>query len=154
MCDLVETYVENRHLVQPNNTNTYETAHGGEVMKWMDVVGALSAMRFAERTCVTARMDRVDFIQPIPLGETCLIQAYVFDAGTTSVRVRLKAFREDPQTRERELTTESFFVYVAIDEEFEPAPVPELTVSTERGERLRQEALDDQAALGERRNGN
>jgi len=148
MTDLVDTYIENRHLVQPENTNTHETAHGGEVMKWMDTDGALSAMRFAERTCVTARMDRVDFIQSIPLGQTCLIQAYVYDAGETSVKVRLKAFREDPQTGERELTTESFFVYVGIDDDLEPASVPELTVSTERGEHLRDEALAEKEELG------
>lgn len=142
MTDLVDTYIENRHLVQPENTNTHETAHGGEVMKWMDTDGALSAMRFAERTCVTARMDRVDFIQSIPLGQTCLIQAYVYDAGETSIRVRLRAFRENPRTGESELTTQSYSVYVGIDEDHDPARVPDLTVSTDRGADLREAALD------------
>jgi acyl-CoA hydrolase len=147
MTDLMDTYIENRHLVQPNHTNNYEVAHGGNVMKWMDVVGALSAMRFAGKTCVTARMDQVNFVRPIPKGDTALIRAYVYAAGRTSVRVRLKAFREDPQTGETELTTESLFVYVAIDDDLEPTPVPELTTDTEEGERLRREALDAEAAL-------
>lgn len=141
MTDLMDTYIENRHLVQPNHTNNYNMAHGGNVMKWMDVVGALSAMRFAGKTCVTARMDQVNFVQPIPVGETALIQAYAYKAGRTSVRVRLKAFRENPQTGEKELTTESFFVYVAIDDNHDPTPVPELTVSSEKGEELREKAL-------------
>jgi uncharacterized protein (TIGR00369 family) len=140
MTDLEDTYIENRHLVQPNHTNNYDMAHGGNVMKWMDTVGALSAMRFAGQTCVTARMNQVDFVQPIPRGDTVLIQAYVYGAGETSVRVRLKAFCENPQTGERERTTESYFVYVAIDDELHPSPVPELTVRSERGERLREEA--------------
>lgn len=142
MTDLMDTYIENRHLVQPNHTNNYSMAHGGNVMKWMDVVGALSAMRFAGQTCVTARMDQVNFVQPIPVGDTALIQAFAYEAGRTSVRVRLKAFRENPQTGETELTTESFFVYVAIDDDHEPTPVPELTVNSERGKELRESALE------------
>lgn len=151
MTDLVETYIKNRHLIQPNHTNNLNTAHGGNVMKWMDVDGALSAMRFAGETCVTARMDQVNFVQPIPVGETALVQAYVYDSGRTSVNVRLKAFRENPRTGDRELTTDSFFVYVAIDEDRNPTPVPELTVDTERGRELRDEALDSEQEIS---NGN
>lgn len=147
MPDVIDTHIENRHLVQPNHTNNYDMAHGGNVLKWMDVVGALSAMRCAETTCVTARMDQVNFVQPIPRGDTALIEAYAYEVGRTSVRVRIKAFREDPQTGERELTTESYFVYVAIDDEREPTPVPELTASTEVGKQLRQEALEDEGHL-------
>jgi acyl-CoA hydrolase len=147
MTDVMDTYIENRHLIQPNHTNNFDMAHGGNVMKWMDVDGALSAMRFAGQTCVTARMDQVNFVQPVPRGETALIRAYVYAAGETSVRVRLKAFREDPQTGETELTTESFFVYVAIDEDHEPTPVPDLTVSSEEGQRLRDEALEGEKQL-------
>ena len=147
MTDVMDTYIENRHLVQPNHTNNHDMAHGGNVMKWMDVDGALSAMRFAGETCVTARMDQVNFVQPIPRGDTALIRAYVYGAGRTSVRVRLRAFRENPQSGETELTTESFFVYVAIDADHEPTPVPELTANTERGEELREEALREEANI-------
>jgi acyl-CoA hydrolase len=140
MTDLSDTRVRNRWIVQPNHTNTLETAHGGNVLKWMDEVGAMSAIRFAGRTCVTARINQVNFERPIPAGETALIDSYVYAAGRTSVRVRLQTFREDPRTGETEETTESYFVYVAIDDDREPTPVPDLTVSTEEGERLREEA--------------
>ena len=142
MTDLTETLVENREMVQPNHANMLGAAHGGNVMKWMDEVGAMSAMRFSGETCVTARVDRMNFERPIPVGDTAYITAYVYDAGTSSVKVRLITEREDLRTRERELTTESYFVYVAIDEDNEPTPVPELTVSTEEGERLRAAALE------------
>ena len=147
MTDVMDTYIENRHLIQPNHTNNFDMAHGGNVMKWMDTDGALSAMRFAGETCVTARMDQVNFVQPIPRGDTALIRAYAYEAGETSVRVRLKAFRENPQTGETELTTESFFVYVAIDEDHEPTEVPDLTVGSERGEELRNEALKGEGEI-------
>lgn len=139
----METYLENRWLVQPNHANNLQTTHGGNVLKWMDELGALSAMRFAGENCVTARMDQVNFKRPIPVGETAVIQAYVFEAGTTSVQVRLEAFRENPQTGERVATTGSYSVYVAVDEEGDPIPVPDLTASSDRGRELREMALDD-----------
>ncbi|GAB3418833.1 acyl-CoA thioesterase [Haloparvum alkalitolerans] len=141
MTDLVDTYLENRSRIQPNHTNNYDTAHGGNVMKWMDEVGAMSAMRFAGETCVTANIEGMDFKRPIPVGDTAVIRAYVYEAGRTSVRVRLQAFREQPRTGETEQTTESTFVFVAVDADNDPTPVPELTVSTDRGRRLKEAAL-------------
>jgi uncharacterized protein (TIGR00369 family) len=139
---LVDTHIENRMRVQPNHANNYETAHGGIVMKWMDEVGAMSAMRFAGETCVTAGVDDLSFLRPIPVGDTTLIKAYVFDAGRTSVRVRLSAARENPRTGETEATTDSCFTFVAIDEDGKPTAVPELQVETEEGERLQREARE------------
>ena len=157
MTDLMETVIENREMVQPNHANMLDVAHGGNVMKWMDEVGAMSAMRFSGETCVTAHVNRMDFQRPIPVGDTAYITAYVYDAGTSSVKVRLITEREDLRTREREKTTESYFVYVAIDEDNTPTSVPELTVRTEEGERLRQEALAGENGNGvddENNNGN
>jgi len=135
-----DTYIENRHRVQPNHTNNYETAHGGNVMKWMDEVGAMSAMRFAGEMCVTARVNQMNFERPIPVGDTAYITAYVYDAGKTSVDVRLRAWREDPRTGETERTTGSSFTFVALGGEGKPVEVPELTVETDEEERLREEA--------------
>jgi acyl-CoA hydrolase len=142
MPTLCETYIENRWLVQPNHANTLGTAHGGNVLKWMDEAGAMSAMRFAGENCVTARMDQVNFKRPIAVGDTAVVEAYVYDAGETSVSVRLRAFSEDPRTGEREGTTESYSVYVAIDDDQRPVPVPALTVKSDRGRRLRKAARE------------
>lgn len=140
--DLLDTFIENREMVQPNHANSLQTAHGGNVLKWMDEIGAMSAMRFAGESCVTAHINGVDFERPIEVGDVALIEAYVYEAGKTSVKVRLRTYREDLRTGEAEKTTESYFVYVAIDDDRRPTSVPELTVGNERGERLRREALD------------
>lgn len=145
---LTETYVENREMILPNHANTLETAHGGTVLRFMDQVGAMSAMRFAREQCVTARMDEVNFKRPIPVGEIALVKAYVYGAGRTSVQVRTEVYREDPRTADRELTTESEIVFVAIDEEGRPTPVPELTVDSDRGERLHERAVGNGTGSG------
>ena len=143
MTALMETHLENRWLVQPNHANNLQTTHGGNVLKWMDELGVLSAMRFAGENCVTARMDQVNFERPIHVGDAAVVRAYVFEAGTTSVRVRLRAFREDPRTGDRVPTTSSYSVYVAVDDDGQPIQVPGLTVDSERGRELHQSALDD-----------
>jgi uncharacterized protein (TIGR00369 family) len=136
-----ETYIENRQRVQPTHTNNYGSAHGGNIVKWMDEIGAMSAMRHAGETCVTARINGLDFERPVPGGDTCVIESYAYAAGRTSVRVRLRAFREAPRSGEREQTTDSYFVFVAIDKEESPTEVPELQVETEQCRTLREEAL-------------
>jgi len=142
MVRLADTHIENRELVHPNHANNLGTAHGGNVTKWLDEVGAMSAMRFAGEQCVTARMDQVNFRRPIQVGDAALIEAYVYAAGETSVRVCVRASRENPQTGETQRTTESVLVYVAIDDDHDPVPVPDLEVETDREHRLRDAALD------------
>lgn len=142
MPTVLETRITNRFRVQPNHANNNGTLHGGHLMKWLDEVGAMSAMRFAGETCVTARVNELDFERPIGIGDTALVEAYVYDAGRTSVHVALRAWREEPRSGETEKTTESSFTFVAIDEENRSTPVPELTVETDEGERLRGRALE------------
>ena len=141
MARLSDTLIENREMVQPNHANNLETAHGGNVLKWMDEVGAMSAMRFAGEACVTAHISQVNFERPIFVGDTAFIRAYVYETGRTSVRVRIAAFRENPHTGERERTTESHFIFVAIDDDHEPTPVPDLEVVTSEERELQEAAL-------------
>lgn len=141
MPTVLETHIHNRFRVQPNHANNNETLHGGNLMKWLDEVGAMSAMRFSGRTCVTARVDELDFERPILVGDIALVESYVFDAGRSSVRVKLRAWREEPRSGETEETTESTFVFVAIDGEGNPTSVPKLAVESDEGRRLRERAL-------------
>jgi acyl-CoA hydrolase len=143
MPTLMDTYLENRWEVQPNHANNFGSAHGGNLMKWLDGLGGLSAMRFAGETCVTAKMDELNFERPIPVGETALVESYVYEAGRTSVQVRLRASREDPRTGETQLTTSSYATYVAVDDGNDPVAVPDLSVETAEGRRLRREALSN-----------
>jgi acyl-CoA hydrolase len=141
MSSVSETYIENRERVQPDDTNNYDSAHGGNIVKWMDEVGAICAMRHAGETCVTAHIDSLDFERPVPRGDICVIEAYAYDTGRSSIRVRLQAYREDPRTGEVERTADSYFVFVAVDDEGNPVEIPDLTVESDRCRALREQAL-------------
>ncbi len=142
MPTLLDTRIRNRFRVQPNHANNLNTLHGGNLMKWLDEIGAMSAMRFAGQNCVTARVNELDFLRPVPVGNTALVESYAYDAGRTSVHIALRAWREEPRTGETEQTTESTFTFVAVDGDGNPQSVPELTVESEQGEHLREQALE------------
>ena len=145
MATISETRIENHERVQPNDTNNYSSAHGGKIVKWMDEVGAMSAMRHAGTTCVTARINSLDFRRPIPQGDICVIDSYAYATGQTSIRVRITASREAPRTGQREQTTDSYFVYVAVDDEHESTTVPELTVESDTDRKLREAAVNGES---------
>jgi len=147
---LAESHTEMTEIVLPNDTNTHRRALGGAVLHWMDVCGAIAAMRFANEGVVTASMEHVDFKRPIDLGEVVVIEAYVYDTGRTSLDVTVEVRAENPRTDTERATTSSFFTFVAVDDDGEPTPVPDLDCPTEDERRLRDAALDERAAQLER----
>jgi acyl-CoA hydrolase len=147
---LAESHTEMTEIVLPNDTNTHGRALGGAVLHWMDVCGAIAAMRFANEGVVTASMEHVDFKRPIDLGEVVVVEAYVYDTGRTSLDVTVEVRAENPRTDTERATTSSFFTFVAVDDDGEPTPVPDLDCPTEGERRLRDAALDERAAQLER----
>ncbi|QZP38323.1 acyl-CoA thioesterase [Halobaculum magnesiiphilum] len=140
---LAASYTEMTELLLPNDTNNLGRALGGAVLHWMDICGAIAAMRFSRRQCVTASMDHVDFIAPIDLGEVAVLEAYVFNTGRTSVDVKVDVRAENPRTGEERRTTTSFLTFVALDEEGSPTPVPDLDCPTPEETALREEATEE-----------
>jgi acyl-CoA hydrolase len=147
---LAESHTEMTEIVLPNDTNTHGRALGGAVLHWMDVCGAIAAMRFANEGVVTASMEHVDFKRPIDLGEVVVVEAYVYETGRTSLGVTVDVRAENPRTDTEYATTSSFFTFVAVDDDGDPTSVPELDCPTEGERRLRDAALDDRAAQLER----
>jgi acyl-CoA hydrolase len=142
MPTLLETKVETRRHIFPGQTNTMATAHGGDVLKWMEQVAAMSAMRFAGADAITAGMDAIEFRRPIPQGAIALLDAYVVESGESSVTTRVRCYAEDRHTAERDLATQAKSISVAVDDDGETLAVPDLTVESEQGERLLAEATD------------
>jgi acyl-CoA hydrolase len=143
---LAESHTEMTEYLLPNDTNNLGRALGGAVLHWMDICGAVSAMRFANRQVVTASMDHVDFIAPIDLGEVAVVEAYVFAVGRTSVDVKVDVRAENPRTDDERRTTTSFFTFVALDESGTPTEVPELVCPTESERERRAEAVAEREA--------
>ncbi len=126
-----ESYVETVQQVMPGDTNTLGTVFGGKVMEWIDIAGAVSAMRHVRRPVVTASFDRVDFHAPARIGHFLILQSHVNYTGRTSLEVEVTVKAEDPLTGDRFLTTNAFITFVAIDQNCKPVLVPPLIAETE-----------------------
>ncbi|SEV95066.1 acyl-CoA thioesterase [Halobacterium jilantaiense] len=146
---LMDSYTEMTEMLLPNDTNNLGRALGGAVLHWMDICAAIASMRFAGNQVVTASMDHVDFISAIEMGEVAVVEAYVFDTGRTSIDVKVDVRAEDPREGTERKTTESFFTFVALDEDGEPTEVPDLTCESDAEQGLRDAAFEAKAEQAE-----
>ncbi len=113
-------------LVFPKDSNFLGSAFGGFVLSLMDKVASVAAVRHSKRAVVTARMDGVDFHVPIKVGDAVALHARVVAVGRSSMTVRVDVYREQLTSGEQQLATNGTFVFVALDEEGQPTPVPPL----------------------------
>jgi uncharacterized protein (TIGR00369 family) len=131
-------------LMQPEHANNLGNVHGGWVMKLVDEAGALACMRHAQRRVVTVAIDQMVFRQPIRIGDLVILNAEVTYTGRTSLEAEVQVTAENPVTGEQTHTNTAYLVYVAMDEEGQPAPVPALYAETDDEKARMQRARDRQ----------
>jgi len=127
-------------IVMPSHVNgTGSMLFGGIMMQWIDVCAGVAAMRHARGAVVTASIDRLDFLNPIRVGDIVILEAQVNFAARTSMEVGCRVETEDPATRARRYTTKAYLTFVAIDADGRPRPVPPLVVETDTDRRRQEE---------------
>jgi uncharacterized protein (TIGR00369 family) len=125
-------------LMQPEHANNLGHVHGGWIMKLVDEAGALACMRHAQQRVVTVAVDRMTFHQPIRTTDLVTLTAEVSYVGRTSMEAEVHVVAENPITGERTHTNTAYLVYVALDMNGKPVPVPPLIAETD-GQRRRME---------------
>jgi uncharacterized protein (TIGR00369 family) len=118
-------------LMGPQDTNGLGNVHGGVIMKMVDEVGALAAMRHARTPVVTIAIDSMTFLEPVRVGNHVQCTAELTYVGRTSMEVRVEVLTENVLTGEASITNTAYLVYVALDGEGKPTPVPRLTYVTD-----------------------
>lgn len=111
-------------IVLPQHCNGYSKPRlfGGQLMSWIDVVGAVAARRYARCAVTTVCVDNLSFLSPAYLNDTIVQEACVTWTGNTSMEVRVDTFVEQIDlTRKR--VNRAYLVFVAIDWEGRPTPV-------------------------------
>src|SRR5690606_7060583 len=98
----------------------------GVIMKLVDEVGALAAVRHARQPVVTIVIDSMRFLEPIRLGNLVTLTAELTWVGRTSIEVRVEVTAENPLTGTNTMTNVAYLVYVALDAEGRPTPVTPL----------------------------
>ena len=103
-------------VVLPNDTNFFGNVLGGRIMHWIDLVGAMVAVRHSRKPVVTASMERLDFHSPIKLGDLVILKAHLNFVGNTSMEVQVEIYSEEPLTGSRRHTSSAYLTYVSNNE--------------------------------------
>lgn len=117
-------------VVCPDDTNPMGILQGGRLVQWMDIAAAVCAQVHAEKICVTASIDSVNFKVPAKLGDIISIKARLTRAFSSSMEILVQASTTNIKSRKKLLINEAFFTFVALDDDGRPAPVPPLKPST------------------------
>lgn len=131
----IASRTETTHLAMPFHMNPHGSLFGGMVVQWIDVCAGVSAMRHAGMNAVTASIDRLDFLSPVRVGDVVILQSQVNYVARSSMEVGCRVLAENPSTGERRHTTKAFLTFVALDNDYRPAPVPDLVLETEEDRR-------------------
>lgn len=134
------TAVTMAHLILPSDANPAGNAHGGVVLKYIDICGAIVAKRHARTNVVTASIDRTDFLAPVHVGEMVILKASLNAVGRTSMEVGVRVEAENLFTGEVRHTNSAYVTYVALGPDGKPTQVPPIVLETEVDIRRNQEA--------------
>ncbi len=113
-------------LMIPSYANFGGKIHGGILLSLMDKVAYATASRHAGTYCVTVTVDKVEFLQPVEVGELVSMHASVNYVGRTSLVVGIRVESQNVKTGKVKHTNSSFFTMVAKGDDDKPAVVPTL----------------------------
>lgn len=137
-----ESQVETSDMMLPQDANVLGHVFGGVVLSLVDKTAAVAAFRHARLPVVTVSVDRVDFREPIRVGDLIVMKASVNYVGRTSMEVGVRIDAEDLLTGKRRHTNSCYLTFVAVDGNGRPVEAPEIVPETDE-ERRRFAAAQD-----------
>ncbi|MFC1913858.1 acyl-CoA thioesterase [Chloroflexota bacterium] len=132
-------------LMTPQDVNRAGNVHGGVIMKLIDSAGGAVAVRHARENTVTASVDRLDFHNPVFVGDLVTFKASLNYIGKTSMEVGVRVESENLMTGVVQHTASAYLTFVALGKDGKPISVPTLLPETDeemrrnRGARARRE---------------
>ncbi len=148
-----------RRLMELMDANAHGNVHGGVIMRMVDESAAIVAIKHSQDPkVVTARVERFDFLAPAYIGNVVSIHCAMNYVGRTSMEVGVEVMAEDLITGEVRHIASSYVIYVALDENGKPTPVPPLVPADDEEEaiierarirRMRMKKLDEELSRAE-----
>ncbi|WP_346881510.1 acyl-CoA thioesterase [uncultured Algibacter sp.] len=119
-------------LMLPSHSNFSGKIHGGYILNLMDQIAFACASKHSRNYCVTASVNKVDFLNPIDVGELVTLKASINYTGRTSMVVGVRVESENIQTGEKKHCNSSYFTMVAKDKHGKNVTVPGIILDTEQ----------------------
>ncbi|WP_149276103.1 acyl-CoA thioesterase [Pareuzebyella sediminis] len=128
-----ESRVSITELMLPSHSNFGGKVHGGHILNLMDQIAFACASKHSQCYCVTASVNRVDFLHPVEVGELLTLRASINYTGKTSMVVGVRVESENITTGEKRHCNSSYFTMVAKSIEGKSSNVPGLLIENEQG---------------------
>lgn len=113
-------------LMIPSYANFGGKIHGGILLSLMDKVAYACASKHAGAYCVTVSVDKVEFLQPVEVGELVSLFASVNYVGRSSLIIGIRVEAQNVKKGTIKHTNSSYFTMVAKDDDNKPTEVPAL----------------------------
>ena len=121
-----ESYITISELMLPSHSNFSGKIHGGYILSLMDQIAFACAAKYSGYYAVTASVDKVDFLQPIEVGELVSMKAAVNFVGRSSMVIGVRVESENVTTGSKKHCNSSYFTMVARDDNGKSVAVPGL----------------------------
>jgi acyl-CoA hydrolase len=129
-------------LMSFEDANPAGNVHGGVIMKLIDNAAGCAAARHSRSNVVTASIDRLDFYNPVFVGDIVTLKASLNFVGNTSMELGVRVEAENIITGTIRHTASAYLTFVALDSNGRPLHLPPLVVETDEEKRRNQEARD------------
>lgn len=130
-----DSQVSITELMLPSHSNFGGKVHGGHILSLMDQIAFACASKHSQQYCVTASVNRVDFLNPIEVGELVTLKASINYTGRTSMVVGVRVESENITSGKRKHCNSSYFTMVAKGDDGKNVPIPGLIVTDNQGVR-------------------
>ena len=114
-----------RTLAMPADANPSGDIFGGWVLSQMDIAGGIVARERARGRVATVAVTAMTFHLPVYVGDVLCAYVDIEKVGRTSITTWIEAWALRGEGGGRVRVTAGQFVYVALDENGRPRPVPE-----------------------------
>jgi len=111
-----ESHITISELMLPSHSNFSGKIHGGYILSLMDQIAFACAAKYSGYYAVTASVDKVDFLQPIEVGELVTMKACVNFVGRSSMVVGVRVESENITSGTKKHCNSSYFTMVAKDQ--------------------------------------
>lgn len=125
------------NVMLPQHANASGNVHGGEIMKLIDSAAGVVAQRHARTNVVTARVDELEFLNPVRIGNVVTCYGKLTFVGKSSMEVSVNVTVEDVSKEEPSKTAlTAYLTFVSLNEKGKPQQVPSLELVNEEEHRL------------------
>jgi acyl-CoA thioesterase YciA len=113
-----------RQVMMPRDTNALGTIFGGVILAQVDLAAAIEAHKTHPSRIVTVSMDKVEFKQPVFVGDLVSFFTETTRIGRTSITVHVSVWAQRRFGGGQLVhVTEANVTMVAVDDEFRPTPI-------------------------------